>query len=778
MKELTACVEKIKVFFPFSPEEKDFLARIPEVLPLQEIWNEVYRFARSTEEGRRILADFDTPESREDLAKRGQAFFRQAFREFDRPSFIEKAREVARLHLEKGVEPSLFMGALEHMKTRFYKEAQARLKTPCSMAATLSRFFSLLATLILQEYHRLQQESLRRSAEENRRKAGFLETLREINLLIFYENTSEKALLAEACRILAQRRDLPLVWGGLLTPEGRLRPLAAFPEDHPYLRELDLSVEDLRSKGVTPYLERFFQGTPIIIDDLKTDPLYGFRWEVLKRYGLRSIAVIPLFLDEKIAGALFLYHSEPNHFLADEVHLLAEVGRDLSLGLRYIRQARRLEETLYRDNLTGLNNERYFLSVLPSILLSAQKEGKRCAVIRIDIVDFSHINAHLGYQGGDRVLKETARRLLEVFGPTVLLARTGADEFAVAYVFGELDELHRKIERLDRRLRESFLVDGERLRVAFGMGIALYPEDAQTSEELYERASIALRRVYRQAEGGTSFYVRPEQGVITRLKLLGEIEEALKRGEFHLYFQPQISLETRRPVAFEGLLRWIHPERGLVPPGEFISVLEESDLMVEVGWLVVELALKFLREARKIEPDLRVSVNVSLRQLREPDFRNELEKRLRGLGFHYPDLELEITERILMDDKAVDLIQRLLARKARFALDDFGTGYASFRSLQQLPRVDLKIDRSFIREVPDRREQVALVTSMVSMARALSRRTVAEGVETREQLAFLTGLGVDAVQGYHFAPPLPPEEALEFLRTYDQEKYFWKRTER
>ena len=767
-------LKSLKTCFPFSEEEKDFLQSLAQKLPLKEIWGEVYEYARNHPEGRKILEEFAREGDLDSLAQKGVKFFNAALKDLYAPDFLEWVKRVAAIHLERGIEPKLLMGALESLKARFFVELQKRGLFDGPTITLLSRFFTAFATLLLQEYYRLLQEDLKSSLKLVRRKSRFLALLRDINLLIFTEELSENELFERASAILVRKGGFPLAWAALFQ-NGQVKHKGGYPKDHPYFKALKFShLEEARAEGMGKELELFLSGEPLIINDVARDMPPTARRERLLAHGFHSVAIVPLFFEEKVTGALFLYHPEPEHFLPDEVQLLAEIGRDVSVGLRQIRQRKRLEEALFRDELTGLGNERFFVSNLSNWLLNAQEQQGRCAIIRLDIVNFSHLNDLLGYAGGDEVLRETARRLEKIFGDSLGLSRTGPDEFAICHQFSDLEELHHRVEELDKILRKPFAINERSFRVSFGIGVSVYPDDSINPFELFEKASVALKEVYRQTEGGISFYA-PESGsrILHRLRLLSDLEQALSRDELVLFFQPRVDLLSRTPVAFEGLIRWKHPTKGVLTPYHFISVLEESDLMIEVGYLVVEKALEFLCEARKIKPDLRVSVNASVRQLQRADFPEKLVSLLAVKGLGPRDLEIEITENILLDKKAECTVRRLVEMGFRLALDDFGTGYSSFGYLQNMRQLDLKIDRSFISKVPDNRDQVALVMAMVSMARALSQRTVAEGVETREQLAFITGLGVNEAQGFYFSKPLPPDEALSFLADYEPEKYFW-----
>ncbi len=771
--------EDFERFFPFSAEEKELLASLPELLPLEEIWLEVYRYAREYPEGKEILKDvLEDQEALYELARRGASFFKKAFVEIFSSGFHEEARRVAHLHLERGVTPAFLMGAIEALKWKFIREIKARNIHGGQCLPAFSKFFTYLSALLLEEFFQTTINHLQCALEASSRKTKFLNVLRDINYLLFEKNICREELFRKACRILSEVGEIPFVWISRLDEGGKVIKEATFPEKHPFFTKIPSSLQEF--PAIIPFLEKVFQGVPAVLDDLSKIPGYEERQKILKNFGVNSIALIPLFEKEKVSHIIVLYQREKRSFLPEEIKLLAEVGRDLSVGLRNIQHREEIERAIFVDELTGLPNKKQFLSLLPKIFLEKKEKAEKLALLRIDILNFSHLNRVLGYHTGDEILKEVARRLKDFFGEQSLIARVGPDEFAILYAFESLEAVQDTVFALEKTLKTPFhLENQDALRLSFGIGIALWPQDASNPFELFEKAALALKETTFQIGGGTSFYIsEKDPSSLKNLYLLKELEEAFEKGEFVLYYQPKIDLISRFPTAFEALIRWQHPEKGLIPPGYFIPVLEESSLMIDVGYWIIDTAAAFLARIKNFFPKMKISVNLSLRQLNDETFVSRLGKIVARHELYPEDLELEIVERTLIHARALETLEELRKYGFHLVLDDFGTGYSSFRYIQALRRIDLKIDRSFVSHVPDYRDQVTMMMAIVSMGKGLGQRIVAEGVETREQLAFITGLGIDEVQGFYFARPLPENQAVGFLKNYKAETYFWPRQQR
>ena len=517
------------------------------------------------------------------------------------------------------------------------------------------------------------------------------------------------------------------------------------------------------------------EGRSVIVLDTRDEDIFAVWAEKVRDFGFGSFVNLPLYLDG-LKGVLALYAEAPLHFTDREVRLLEEIARDLSLGYLHIVKTRELEKALFRDLLTGLPNQRFLLAALEHEIEVARIEKLSLALVKLDLDHFSSLNMELGRLKGDRILKVVGERLSRLVNQAGTLARIGSDEFAFSYLLQRISPAL-LLTHLENLFQEPIRVEQEEVKVSASVGIALFPEDASSPEDLMEAASVALREAKTRAPHGVAFFSpNLSKKAFRHFALIRELKKALGEQQFELFFQPRIRLRERRPASLEALLRWRHPERGLVMSGEFIPVLEESGLIVEVGcWVILEAAC-FLRACRESFPKMRISFNVSVKQFMARDRLIRVLQEILEDGFLPPGaLEVEITESLLLEagPEAKSLLSRIHELGIEIALDDFGTGYSSFAYLKEIPAHTLKVDYSFVRGLPESREDAEAVMAIVSMARNLGKRVVAEGVERREQLAFLAGLGVDEVQGFLFSRPLVAEETLKFLNNFRSERFFW-----
>ncbi|WP_022852483.1 putative bifunctional diguanylate cyclase/phosphodiesterase [Thermodesulfatator atlanticus] len=770
-KNIMKCLKK----FGFSsPKELNEFQSLADLLDFKEIWMSIYEYVQEDVEAQKILHKIlDNPEAYNEFIDRWTSFFRDALRNPFSKEFWARLHHVAYLHYRNGVRLSVFMAALLKIRDLFMDKLE---KTDfLALKANLARFFECLGVMLAEEFYYLSIRDLQKSLWLSERQARFLATLREINFFLSAEDLTERDLAQKFCLAMVENLGLSLAWIGRLKGE-KLIFVGGFPEDHPRLKEIPQSLNAFRG-NLKPYLEKFLSKEPIVINEVSKNENLGSLREFLQKHGLNSIAVVPIHDEKDLYGALFLYHKEKNYFLPDEIQILQEISRDLSVTFKRLKYQKNLEYKLYIDEITSLPNARGFLRSVEKFFRFNGNKNHKLAIIVTDIVHFSEINQILGHIKGDEILKEIARRLTEFLGREGIVGRVGADEFAVTIKFSFLDELSKYLEKLRQTLSRPFEIEKQNIRLNFGLGVSIWPEHGRSPREILAKASSAVRLVSRTPDGGLMFYeAEKAKTSLAKLNLLSRMEKALKNDELELFFQPKINLDSRSISGFEGLLRWRDKERGIVPPGEFIPVLEESQLMIDVGYKVVEQAADF---ARKIEKEtgnpLKISVNLSVRQLKSGNFALNFLEILKRYSIPVERIELEILETMLLEDEAMAEINRLREAGAALVLDDFGTGYSSFRHLFQLGRIGIKIDRTFLEHVPDQRDHVVMLMALVSMARGMDLNVVAEGLETREQLAFITGLGVDEVQGFYFAPPMPAEEALQFLTSFNPELYFWSR---
>jgi diguanylate cyclase (GGDEF)-like protein len=427
-------------------------------------------------------------------------------------------------------------------------------------------------------------------------------------------------------------------------------------------------------------------------------------------------------------------------------------------------------ELAFRDPLTGLPNRRLLEEHLTLALARGRRAGTAVALIHIDMDAFRLVNDSLGYVAGNRVLAAVAARLGEATRATDLLARPGGDEYLLLLADIPAGEARPVAEQAAARvveaLREPFDLDGTEFDLECSMGIALFPEDADDPQALLEHADAAVFRAKQVARGGWAPFERREPGV-RRERLQGStrLRRALANDEFQLHYQPIFDVQRGALTGVEALLRWHDPERGNVPPNEFIPLAEETGLIEAIGdWVVRAVCRQQAAWARKgYTPQ--ISFNVSPRQLRRLDFADRVAGHLRDTGADPTKLTAELTESATMEDPAEsEAILRALHRLGlQLALDDFGSGYSSLSRLREMPVATLKIDRAFMREVPANREATACLSAILSLSFALGRTAVAEGVETEEQRRFLAEAGCPLAQGFLLARPLPPEGVEELL---------------
>ena len=428
----------------------------------------------------------------------------------------------------------------------------------------------------------------------------------------------------------------------------------------------------------------------------------------------------------------------------------------------------RMHHLAYFDALTGLPNRMQFSRLADQALMSSRRKESFGAVLFIDLNRFKPINDTLGHEAGDKVLQETATRLRACVRGADVVCRLGGDEFVVGlFEIANREHAASVAQKLLATLDDPIVIEGRELKLGAAIGISIYPEDGMSTETLLRQADIAMYRAKQTGPDGMAFFnADMNQRAIDRLNLEAGLRRAIERDELLLYYQPKVNIKNGTIVGAEALVRWRHPERGLVPPAEFVPVAEESGLIVHVSNWVLEAVCKQIRQWMDTGfPAMHIAVNLSAR-----DFSSGLPARVQelleryGIGAEW--LELEITEGMLMHHTAavIAMMEEITALGVSLSLDDFGTGYSSLSYLKRFPIDTLKIDRSFIISIPDDTDDCAIAGAIVGMSKQLKHNVIAEGVETTDQLVFLKGLGCDEIQGYLFSPPVPAETFAAMVR--------------
>jgi diguanylate cyclase (GGDEF)-like protein/PAS domain S-box-containing protein len=451
----------------------------------------------------------------------------------------------------------------------------------------------------------------------------------------------------------------------------------------------------------------------------------------------------------------------------NEIIGLLGVGRDVTAR----KQAEdRVQFLAHHDPLTGLPNRALFADRLGQAILRAKGKGRRIAVIFVDVDRFKQVNDRLGHMAGDSLLKITADRMVSCLRSTDTVARLGGDEFVI--LLGDPPLGNKGLAPIAEMIRSSIAapaeISGRQFTVTASMGIASFPGDGLTPDELLASADVAM---YRAKElGGDHFQFHSAimtAAATERFSFAEDLRHALAAHEFVLYYQPQIDLKTGQICSVEALIRWLHPVLGLVPPGKFISLAEEIGLIVPIGKWVIETACEQNAQWQQDGlPPITVSVNVSARQFWNKELVGHVRGALEKSGLAAKYLDLELTESMIMQDllQAIATMHELKAIGVRLSIDDFGTGYSSLSALKSFPIACLKIDQSFIKALSNDEDDRAIVTAVISLGQKLKLRVIAEGVETDEQLAFLQENGCDEAQGFHFSRAVLPNDLANLLK--------------
>jgi diguanylate cyclase (GGDEF)-like protein/PAS domain S-box-containing protein len=429
----------------------------------------------------------------------------------------------------------------------------------------------------------------------------------------------------------------------------------------------------------------------------------------------------------------------------------------------------RVHHVAQHDVLTGLPNRSLLQDRLGQAVAYATRSGHPVWVMLIDLDRFKYVNDSMGHKAGDVLLMTVAARLRSSLRDTDTVARLSGDEFVVILSQHEDQPLSGDIvQRVMDSVAQPVMLGPKEFFVTCSIGVAAYPSDGTPAESLIEHADIAMYRAKKLGRNNFQFYTPAmNEESLERVRIESALRNALERNEFVLHYQPQVDLKTGQIVGMEALIRWKHPELGMVPPGRFISVAEDTGLIVPIGAWVMRTACaqnKAWQDAGL--GHLRVAVNLSARQFSATELLPGIEQVLRDTGLEPSCLELELTESLFMSDvtPAVDLLHRMKSLGVKLSIDDFGTGYSSFSYLSRFPIDVLKIDRSFVNDITHDANDAAIVASIIALAHNLRLSVIAEGVETAEQLDYLRHQGCDEMQGYYFSRPLPAQEFEQLLR--------------
>jgi len=504
-----------------------------------------------------------------------------------------------------------------------------------------------------------------------------------------------------------------------------------------------------------------WRGEQVIVSDIETDPLWADYKALVAPYGFRACWSAPIrSYQGKVLGTFALYSRTPGEPTAECMKLVGMATHIAGIAIERKEAEDSIQFMAHHDTLTGLPNRSMLDERVASAIEAADDCGGTMTLAFIDLDNFKLVNDSLGHHAGDELLKIVANRMLRCVRASDSIVRLGGDEFVIL-----INGAMRRGESVDDRLRavreaiaEPVVIEGRSFQVTCSMGVAAYPEHGRNVTELLARADVAM---YRAKEIGRDamqvFTAELANRAHEKLERQEELRRALAQGELFLQYQPQMDLASGRIFAVEALIRWRHPERGLIGPGDFIPLAEETGLIGPIGDWTLRAACR-QNKAWQVSglPPIVVSVNVSARQFQEKDWVERVAAALEESGLEARYLELELTESLIMQDvqQAVETMHRLEKLGVHLAIDDFGTGYSSLASLKSFPVGRLKIDRSFVKDLPEDGDDAAIARAIISLARTLQLRVIAEGVETREQMDFLREAGCDEIQGYYLSRPI------------------------
>lgn len=576
-------------------------------------------------------------------------------------------------------------------------------------------------------------------------------------------------LLREVCEISVEEGGFKLAWCGFLDKEKlELRPSLWVGDEGGVLEKLRIPFGMNQMDGYFTSKKRVNVAEPFVVNKIRGAEVFGYsdegeaREALLLNAGFQSFAVLPLKIGGQFIGVFALYSMELGMFDFEEVELLKELADDISFALDYLDKQEALNYASLFDMLTNLPNRQLFFERSAQLIQSNMRSNTKLALVVVDIRRFGMINDSFGKTRGDQVLKAIADRLNS--DDRVSCGRIGANTFALALpdLHNDGEVAHALHNYLIAPLSQPFMIGGQELTITSRFGVALFPTDGSQIDDLIGNAEAALKKAKLSGHEYLFYTSDLNARVSEQLVLENQLRKAITDNQFVLYYQPKICTEDGRLVGFEALIRWISPERGFISPMDFIPILEETGMILDVGtWVLQQAAADYRMWRQKGLNPPPIAVNISAIQLRRLDFVEIIQHAVAPVGNQEAvEIDLEITETVLMEniDTVIPSLQKLKDAGFRISIDDFGTGYSSFSYLTKIPLNFIKIDRSFITDLTTHADKGMVVSTMILLAHALKLKVVAEGVETDEQSTQLKSMGCDELQGYLLGRPMPSSE--------------------
>lgn len=619
----------------------------------------------------------------------------------------------------------------------------------------------------------LAEAELRRASRIAERRAqrvtGALQMLSAINAAVL-RTADRSTFLNEACRLANELGGYSVAMIATIDPVTRTArsvasggvPLDATPNEIFRVASAEGADTSLTGRVIRT-------GEAVVCDDLLTTTLPVAGREEMLECGIRSLACLPLRVDQTTIGTFMVGGAESGLMGPDELQLLNEVAASLSFAMQYLEKQDAVHFLNFFDRLTGLPNRTLFCERLERRLVRGTERPPRLAVVVFDIDHLSVTNDSFGRPTGDRLLQSVAGRLKTQYPDTETLAHLGGGTFVHVFPFerdtdSDMHDIHRDVIRV---FEQPFMVDDREIAVTVKCGFAFYPDNGREPNQLVQNAEAALKEAKTSGEPYLYHRLEMNSALAARVRMEHRLRAALGTDQFELHYQPKIRLRDGRIESAEALLRWRDPERGLMAPAGFLPILESAGLMPAIGAWALNRAASDCRDWRRAGlPPVRVAVNISPSELRRRGFEHEVVLAVGALadGAGW-GIDIEVTEGALLGDSSscVRALRSMRSAGIRIAIDDFGTGYSSLARLSELPIDTLKIDRVFTRRLPDDRRSGTLVATIIDLAHAFDMTTVAEGVETQGQLEYLARAGCDESQGFLHSRAIPRPEFEQLL---------------
>ncbi|MDD5755016.1 MAG: EAL domain-containing protein [Methylococcales bacterium] len=661
-------------------------------------------------------------------------------------------------------------GFIYDSEIKFDKE---KLNNYLGVAAFFGGLIVFILLILLIAY-----KSIRRENKERRRISNAL--LRQSSDLALHNQILKKvgsntidlhtlhALLAELLRGIEMQHPEMLCSVLLLNRETNELHFGAAPSLPEFFNQALDGIKIGEGRGVCGTAA--FRGERVIVNDiLKSE--YGDEFiELAQLINIRACWSQPIKnSQDDVLGTFAIFHTLPTIPKPSELVSIEQYANLVMLMIERYRDDTKIQQLAFYDPLTGLPNRRLMSERLRYGIEFGRREGKRMALLMMDLDKFKAVNDNFGHSAGDELLKQVAERIQNRLRDVDTVARLGGDEFIILLKdIVHVDDAARVAEFIVHDLSQPFqLVQSDNVQIGASIGISLYPEHGEDPELLIDHADTALYHAKDAGRGRFAYFSESLTiAVRERIELEARLRNAITNDELRLYYQPQVEISTGKIIGVEALIRWLDPENGLVPPNYFIPLAEETGLIEQIGeWVVYEACRQGKIWMDLGITELTIAVNVSPVQFRRCDLNELVMNALHDTGFPANRLELELTESGLMEnqEKVVGILNTLRTQGVRLAIDDFGTGYSSLAYLKCFPLHVLKIDKSFIDDIPQLKDDMEITATIIAMGKILGFKVLAEGVETLEQLAFLEEKGCDIYQGYIKSKPLPADDFLALL---------------